>query len=114
MGKDRFSNPYIRNIRRSFWDFVKWQWGGYEDRLPVLPPPQGFSYPLPREACEERKPKETWINHCTFLIDIDGIKFLTDPIWSRRCSPVPFVGPKRKHQPAMEIKNLPQIDAVLI
>ena len=114
MIKRKYANPYIRNIRRSFWHFLKWQWGHYNDLLPIAPPPSDFSYPIPANEVKSSEPKVMWINHSTFLIEIDGVRILTDPIWAKRCSPFSFVGPKRRHAPPMSIKDLPEIDAVLI
>ena len=37
----------------------------------------------------------TWIGHASGMAQFDGISVLTDPIWSERCSPVSFAGPKR-------------------
>src|ERR1044072_7277429 len=37
----------------------------------------------------------TWIGHSSLLIEIDGKKILTDPIWSKHASPVSIGGPKR-------------------
>lgn len=39
---------------------------------------------------------------------------LIDPVFSDRCSPFQFVGPKRFRDPACQIAHLPQIDLVLI
>ncbi|MCZ8156389.1 MAG: MBL fold metallo-hydrolase [Leptospira sp.] len=56
----------------------------------------------------------TWIGHATTLIQLDGVNILTDPIWSERCSPVSFAGPKRYTQPGIQIENLPNIDIVIL
>lgn len=56
----------------------------------------------------------TWLGHSTVLIGIEGKVFLTDPVWSRRCSPVSFLGPKRFFDVPMKLKDLPKIDAILI
>lgn len=56
----------------------------------------------------------TFIGHATFLIQIDGINILTDPIWSERASPFSFVGPKRVNSPGINFDKLPPIDLVLI
>ena len=56
----------------------------------------------------------TFVNHATVLVQVDGINFLTDPIWSKRCSPVSFAGPKRVHAPGIRFEDLPPIDFVLI
>ena len=56
----------------------------------------------------------TFVNHSTFLIQHDGISILTDPIWSQRCSPFQFMGPKRQRPPGVPFSLLPKIDLVLI
>jgi L-ascorbate metabolism protein UlaG (beta-lactamase superfamily) len=56
----------------------------------------------------------TYVNHSTFLIQTQGINILTDPIWSKRASPVSFAGPKRVVNPGIDFKTLPKIDYVLI
>lgn len=115
MGKGLFSNPYIGNIRRGFWDFLCWRCGHYKDLIPNMPPPEGFSYPIPEGLKrDESGPKVMWINHCTFLVEIDGVRILTDPIWGKRCSPIPFIGPKRRHDPPVKIEELKEIDIVLL
>ena len=56
----------------------------------------------------------TFVNHCTFLIQLDGLNILTDPIWSDRASPYSWIGPKRMRPPGIAFEELPKIDAVLI
>ncbi len=56
----------------------------------------------------------TAIGHGTFLIQMDGLNILTDPIWSDRCSPVSWAGPKRYRAPGVRFEELPPIDAVLV
>lgn len=56
----------------------------------------------------------TWLGHSTSLIEIDGLRLLTDPVLSGRASPVPFAGPKRFTPPALSAIQLPPIDAVLL
>jgi L-ascorbate metabolism protein UlaG (beta-lactamase superfamily) len=56
----------------------------------------------------------TPVGHATFLIQIDGVNVLTDPIWSERCSPVSWAGPRRVKAPGIRFEDLPPIDAVLI
>lgn len=111
---EKFYNPYIQNIRRRPLDFLLWKLGHYEDLLPHGKAPEGFSYPIPKIEVDADKPKVTWINHCTFLVEFQSFNLLTDPIWSERCSPVPFIGPKRWHKPPIELNHLPKIDMVLI
>jgi L-ascorbate metabolism protein UlaG (beta-lactamase superfamily) len=56
----------------------------------------------------------TWYGHSTVLVDIDGYRVLTDPVWSDRCSPSRAVGPQRMHPAPVPLEALPAIDAVVI
>ncbi len=59
-------------------------------------------------------PTITWVGHSTFLIQLDGVNILTDPIWSDRVSPVSFAGPRRLVPPGIRFEDLPPIDVVII
>jgi L-ascorbate metabolism protein UlaG (beta-lactamase superfamily) len=56
----------------------------------------------------------TFVNHATFLLQMDSLNILTDPIWSDRASPFPWAGPKRRSPPGIRFEDLPPIDVVLI
>jgi L-ascorbate metabolism protein UlaG (beta-lactamase superfamily) len=56
----------------------------------------------------------TFVNHTTFLIQVDGVNILTDPVWSERTSPFSWMGPKRMRQPGLKMEDLPRIDYVLL
>lgn len=56
----------------------------------------------------------TWLGHSTVLIEIDGVRLLTDPVWGERASPVSFAGPRRFHPPPLALEDLPPIDAVIL
>ncbi|CAO3679746.1 unnamed protein product [Rhizopus stolonifer] len=58
--------------------------------------------------------KATWLGHACVLLQINGFNILLDPIFSERCSPVQFVGPKRYTDSPCQLKDLPSIDAVVI
>jgi L-ascorbate metabolism protein UlaG (beta-lactamase superfamily) len=90
-------------------DFV---FGG-QRRLPIAP--------LPSESPLERwtRPADsglraTWLGHSTVLVEIDGRRVLTDPVWSHRASPFGFAGPKRFQPVPVAIQSLPPLDAVII
>ncbi|WP_026694012.1 MBL fold metallo-hydrolase [Peribacillus kribbensis] len=51
----------------------------------------------------------TWIGHSTFLIQMDGLNILTDPVWARRMGVQ-----KRLTLPGVPIEQLPAIDIVVI
>ena len=54
-----------------------------------------------------------WFGHATALVEIDGVRILTDPVLSDRVSPVP-IGPTRFHAPPILLAALTGIDAVVI
>ncbi|HVR83269.1 MAG TPA: MBL fold metallo-hydrolase, partial [Planctomycetota bacterium] len=54
------------------------------------------------------------MNHATVLLQMDGLNILTDPIWSYRCSPLSFIGPRRRRPPGLRFEDLPPIDVILI
>jgi L-ascorbate metabolism protein UlaG (beta-lactamase superfamily) len=56
----------------------------------------------------------SWYGHATALVEVDGYRVLTDPIWSRRCSPSRTVGPERMHEVPVPLEALPALDAVII
>jgi L-ascorbate metabolism protein UlaG (beta-lactamase superfamily) len=56
----------------------------------------------------------TFVNHATFLIQINGVTILTDPVWSERASPFRWAGPKRVREPGVPFEKLPAIDVVLL
>ena len=56
----------------------------------------------------------TWFGHSSFLLEIDGLRILVDPVWEQRASPLQFFGPKRFFQPTLPLESLPALDAILI
>jgi L-ascorbate metabolism protein UlaG (beta-lactamase superfamily) len=56
----------------------------------------------------------TWIGHSSLLIEIDGVKLLTDPVFSARASFLSFIGPKRFFPPPLSLDQLPKLDAIII
>lgn len=71
----------------------------------------------PRDAWG-RKPetglRATWLGHSTVLIEIDGWRVLTDPVWGPRASPTRLAGPKRFQPVPVRLSALPPIDLVVI
>lgn len=55
-----------------------------------------------------------WIGHSTVLLEIDGFRILTDPMFSRRCSPTTLMGPVRFHEVHIPEAVFETLDAVLI
>ncbi|MEM9864289.1 MAG: MBL fold metallo-hydrolase [Myxococcota bacterium] len=76
--------------------------------------------PLPVCAPHEawRRPSEalrvTWLGHSTVLLEMDGFRVLTDPVFGPRASPVGFAGPRRFHPMPAPLGELPPLDVVLL
>jgi L-ascorbate metabolism protein UlaG (beta-lactamase superfamily) len=58
--------------------------------------------------------RATWLGHSTVLIEIDGVRVLTDPVWGLRASPSRFAGPKRFQPVPVPLRAMPPIDVVVI
>jgi N-acyl-phosphatidylethanolamine-hydrolysing phospholipase D len=83
---------------------------GRDGAPPVVPNDGAFL----RTNARHSVPTVTWIGHSTLLVQMDGVTFLTDPVWSERASPVAFVGPYRHVPPGVALGALPPIDFVVV
>ncbi len=80
-------------------------------------PPAPLPLEDPRAAWEkppERGLRITWLGHSSVLIEIDGYRVLTDPVWADRASPSQRIGPLRFHPVLVSLGELPKLDAVII
>ncbi len=91
---------------------LRWRFGGQHVKWPALPPDP--SYPPPPSSVEPGTVALTFIGHSTFLLQFPGFTVLTDPIFSERCSPVGWAGPRRARPPGLALTRLPHIDLVLV
>ena len=62
----------------------------------------------------ERDLRATWLGHSTVLLELDGLRILTDPVFGSRVSPLSFMGPKRFHPVPVALDALPDLDLVLL
>jgi len=54
----------------------------------------------------------TWLGHSSLMINIDGYKILTDPVFEKRVS---VLGPTRFNgEVPLDIRQIPKVDAVII
>lgn len=60
------------------------------------------------------KLRMVWLGHSTVLIEADGKRFLTDPVWYKRASPFTALGPKRFFPNPLPLFPSPKIDAILL
>src|SRR5580765_6705706 len=58
--------------------------------------------------------RATWLGHSTVLVEIDGIRVLTDPVWGTRASPSRLAGPKRFQPVPVPLRAMPPIDLVIV
>ena len=87
-------------------------WGG-ERRVPQGPlPALNPLAPWTRPAASGLR--ATWLGHSTVLLEIDGLRVLTDPVWGSRASPSRLVGPKRFQPVPIPLKALPPLDLVVV
>lgn len=60
-------------------------------------------------------PKVIWFGHSAFLLQIDGLNILLDPMLGEVCAPHPWLGQPRYHSSLpIEVEKLPAIDAIII
>jgi L-ascorbate metabolism protein UlaG (beta-lactamase superfamily) len=86
---------------------------GGQRRTPPGPLPS--IHPLPHwSRPPESGLRATWLGHSTVMLEIDGLRVLTDPVWGERASPVTFAGPKRFQPIPVSIAALPPLDAVVV
>ena len=102
--------------------------GGFEIMIPLLKEyinnkaentPKVTIGPFATDPSAYNAPPEsglrvTWIGHSSILIEIDGKRILTDPVWSERVSFSSFFGPTRFFPPPLKLDELPPLDAVII
>jgi len=84
-----------------------------ESRVPVLPAPHK---PRPAEWSDERL-TVAWLGHATVLINFYGTWLLTDPALRLRVGVRVggvTLGPRRLVRPALTLRELPALDAVLV
>jgi L-ascorbate metabolism protein UlaG (beta-lactamase superfamily) len=114
---DRFRNvhPIIPNLRDpnvqmpTLRDFLC----GGERRVPRGPLPSRD----PSDAWKKQPEsglRATWLGHSTVLLEIDGVRVLTDPVWGARASPSQLAGPKRFQPVPVALRAMPPIDVIVI
>ena len=109
----RFENtpPYVSNMSllRELHDFL-----GDEVREPT------FEIPVLKMSADDlARPvvpglRSWWLGHASVLVELDGVRILTDPVLSQRASPFQFVGPARLHPVPLPLEQWKNIDAVVI
>ncbi len=109
----RFENtpPYVSNmsLQRELPDYM-----GEQEREPT------FEVPVLKMSADAlNQPaapglRTWWLGHASVLIELDGVRILTDPVLSQRSSPFQFMGPARLHPAPLPLAQWKAIDAVVI
>ena len=113
-GAFRNSLPTHKLKPGAFWEMLDDQFLGDEVREPQR------AIPVVRHGKRDyaQPPasgvRATWIGWASVLIEIEGKRVLTDPVWSERVSPSRWFGPERFHPPPIALGELPAIAAVVI
>ena len=103
-----YKNSNGKEIDKSIKDLIRWQ---RNQKKPVL-----AYIDLSEEwlTSDLDRNHTIWIGHSTFIIKIDNLTILTDPVFSERASPFKRFGPKRLIPPSISLEQLPKIDVVTI
>ncbi len=118
----RFCNLYS-HPKHGYWDLLRWQLGfGPRERssvdrtvLPKTYEPDRVPVDLERIRRPARDRIQcTWIGHATFLLQVDGMNFLTDPVFARFCAPWPIWRLRRRVPLPLKRAQLPTIHGVLL
>ena len=107
---ERFFNPGPQQPR-GLGNVLKWRMEG--NRTPWPQHVDNAVYPPPGDVPPGHA-GVTFIGHASFLLRLGGLNILTDPVFSERCSPVSWAGPRRVRAPGLALEALPRIDLVLL
>jgi L-ascorbate metabolism protein UlaG (beta-lactamase superfamily) len=110
MKRNRYENLDGISTKKSMSDFLKWRKERKQKK-------KDMSFMVEQSPVKHvdflqknnTKMTITWIGHSTFLIQIDGLNILTDPVWSNNLKVVP-----RLTAPGLAMEELPSIDVVVL
>jgi len=104
--------PGLRDPAAAMPTVTEFMCGG-ERRVPAAPLPALN----PLEAWRRKSQsglRVTWLGHSTALIEIEGVRVLTDPVWGPRASPLSLAGPKRFQPVPVTLREMPPVDIVIV
>ncbi|MDQ1146142.1 L-ascorbate metabolism protein UlaG (beta-lactamase superfamily) [Bacillus sp. SORGH_AS 510] len=106
----RYTNLDQVSNNKSFKDMRKWQ---KERRNKIKDLTVNIEQCPTKKVIEIKnnrsQPSYTWIGHSTFLLQLNGLNILTDPVWAKRMG-----FQKRLTEPGISLAELPEIDIVVI
>ena len=111
----RFFNPRVAgagDATRGLADLARWRME--QKRTPWPESVRDPDCAPPPGVVEQGTVSVSFVNHATFLVRLAGTVVLTDPMFSQRCSPVSWAGPKRVRPPGLALHDLPRPNIVLL
>jgi N-acyl-phosphatidylethanolamine-hydrolysing phospholipase D len=124
--REGFRNNYTASVNQGFGALMRWQWEKRQQGLPKPPAAaipqqtpdlkavQAYAPAYAASGASAARPAITWVGHATMLVQAGGLNVLTDPVFSKRASPVQFIGPSRAQPPGIALADLPPIDVVVV
>jgi L-ascorbate metabolism protein UlaG (beta-lactamase superfamily) len=113
-GKFRNNTTTTVSSDNSFWKSMREMMFGDQIRFPE------FELPYQKVKTDDLDSENnslevTWLGHSSSIIKLDNQVVITDPVFSKRVSPIPFMGPKRfnKELP-LDGLNIEKVDAIVI
>jgi L-ascorbate metabolism protein UlaG (beta-lactamase superfamily) len=107
----RFFNPDAPQVQ-GFLDVLRWKLTSRPARSPGFV--NDVKQSKPPACVGDSELRVTLVNHSTVLLQLRDVHILTDPIWSKRASPLQWIGPQRRRAPGVQWQDLPRIDIVLL
>ena len=109
-----FQNPIPTAQTNGGFFKILWQYmTSKEERVPKVPIGPFPVNVLHYDTTPASGLRVTWMGHSSLLIEIDGKRFLTDPVVGR-ASFSQLVGPKRFFPYPLSLTNLPQLDGIIL
>ena len=88
---------------------------GNGNRPDTTPPTVPVHAPKFLPSRETNTLRATWLGHACYYVEFPGgFRVLFDPVFSERCSPFQWLGPKRYTPVPCQIDDIPIVDAVVI
>ncbi len=107
-----FFNPGATSRSHGWLEVLRWRLRNRRSAWPRHV--ASASFPPPPSELARNAASISFVNQATFLIRLPNAVVLTDPIFSERCSPVSWAGPKRARAPGIALADLPRPDVVLL
>lgn len=110
----RFENTPPQDTPLALMQNLREYFGG-QKRSPEFPIPVQFMRAEDFTAPPALGLRAYWFGHASVFVEIDGLRVMTDPVFSEYVSPLAVaVAPRRMHPVPLALELMPKIDAVVI